>query len=203
MAFSAETWIEIRQEYENIGTAVSGLAKKYDMSASAIDRRMKRDKWIKFKIIKDVKHLVKAEVRATKKKVRAKEVIVEAEEVILAAEAEVMDFRKDIDTQTEYFSKIHEEEHRQISVKNRAEAIAAEARLKLAEQNHRLINTIDHNDEFAIQKHNTLVNANKNVDTSRQSSGIKIDNSTTNNTQVNITIEETRENLTSLLGQYD
>lgn len=164
MAHSYEKWQACRIEYETIGTPVAELSVKYVIGTNSINVRIKRDKWIKFKAIEQAKYILNTEI----------EYIKHAEKVEQANEL--------MKTLPAYVA-IHKEEHRQLSIRNRAEAIAAEARLKLAEQNLALASNLDifSADENIIAKHNTLVNANKNVDTSRQNDR----QGQTNNIQVN------------------
>lgn len=154
MAYSIETWRKMRIEYESIGTSVAALSKKYKIATSTIDIKIKKDRWIKYKVVKDAKIMAAVEAKLNQTKA----------DVIAYARNE------GINANSKAFAEAHAEEHRQISVRNQAEAVAAETRLKLALQNRILTDTLDvHNDVFAVQKHNTLVSANKNVDTSRQS----------------------------------
>jgi len=157
MIYSRATWIECRKEYESKDTTVAALSKKFGMSASAIDRKLKKDEWIKLKVVKNAEVMAKAEDYVNKLKIIQ-------------------------DTEDPDYVLAHQEEHRKISVKNQAEAIAATARLVLAQQNLELAERIDYNDDYAVQKHGALVTANKNVDTSRQT-GATINNLQQNNNE--------------------
>lgn len=158
---------QARIDYESSVVSFRELGKTYGCSYVALCKRSKKEGWIKCKVDKDAKKMAQAEHAF----IESRKELEKCDSLIEKSPAYV---------------KAHVEEHRQISVKNRAEAIAAETRLKLAQQNSVLTDSLDvHGDDFAIQKHNVLVKANKNVDTSRQT-GTTINNQQQNNLQINI-----------------
>jgi len=180
LAYSEDKWDKCQADYEVHGLSFDKLTKKHGIGRATITNRAKKYSWVKSL----VGQLVNAE---------------------LASSKDIAELKRKQDEVEHYKEDIKEKLETKLAVqlmKDTNDLRTVQNQALLISQQGDMIQNFDKNDERAHFNHKSLVDSNKSLDNSA-SSGTTINNQTTSNTQINITIEESKENLESLLGSYD
>jgi len=163
MAFSQTIWKKCRKDYETKGVSVSNLAKKYKMGTTIVTKRIKNEGWKKYIIPLSAEIAAKAERKSAEMRLS---VLNTQESVAMVQEMHDIEA---IRAKNDYVEEL-----------NRSERIASKTEIL---QKHR--NSLQHVEDSDLESIDKVSGTNKSLAETRQS-GVNIDNSTTNNTQVNI-----------------